>query len=114
MKNTLKQAFESEMAAAYRSLQSGRLDQAFRHAEYAHVIGQRHVAPHVQTHWLMLKIGYKRHSATEVWGQAVRIVLGALGSAVGIVPIGNTGGSNVGMFQRMPIEPQIARMLDES
>jgi hypothetical protein len=114
MKNTTRQAFESEMAAAYGWLQKGRLDQAFRHAEYAHVIGQRYVAPHVRTHWLMLKIGLKRHSAREIWGQAIRIVLGALGSAAGIVPTGNTGGTNVGMFRRMPVEPGIAKMLDES
>jgi hypothetical protein len=42
-----------------------------------------------------------------VLGQIVRIVLGILGSTIGVVPVGNTGGSNVGMFARMPIEPEL-------
>lgn len=113
MKNLLKRRFESEMAAAYGCLQRGRLSRAFRHAERAHVMGQRYVAPHVRTHWLMLKIGLKRRSLGEVWGQAIRIVLGALGSAVGIVPIGNTGGTNIGMFKRLPVEPEIATTIEE-
>jgi hypothetical protein len=114
MKNTIRQAFESEMAAAYGYMRKRRLDHAFRHAEYAHVIGQQYVAFHIRTHLLMLKIGLKRRSVAEIWGQAVRIVLGALGSAVGVVPIGNTGGTNVGMFRRMPVEPGIAKLLNES
>lgn len=108
-----RQAFESEMDAAYGELAKGRLGQAMRHAERAHVIGQREVAPHVRSHWLMLKIGLRRHSAGEVWGQAVRIVLGAIGSAVGVVPVGNTGGTDISMFRRLPIEPGIAKLLDE-
>lgn len=112
MKKELKQAFDAEMAAAHRLFRTGRLDQAFRHLERAHVIGQRHVMPHVRSHWLMLRIGLRRHSAAEVWGQAVRIVLGALGSALGVIPTGNTGGTDISMFRRLPIEPEIARMLD--
>jgi hypothetical protein len=114
MNDRLKRAFESEIAAAHAALQKDRLNQAFRHAEYAHVLGQRYIAPHVRTHWLMLKIGLRRRSASEISGQVVRIVLGALGSAIGIVPDGNTGGTNVGMFKCMPIEPGIAKMLNES
>jgi hypothetical protein len=41
----------------------------------------------------------------------MRILLGALGSAVGSVPTGNTGGSNVSMFRRMPIDPELARIM---
>jgi len=45
-------------------------------------------------------------------GQVVRLVLGVLGSAVGKVPVGNTGGSNVSMFKRMPIEPELQDIID--
>ena len=112
MKTALKQAFEDEMAAAWNHYRSGRLDTAFRHLERAHVLGQRHVMPHVRSHWLMLKIGLARRSPAEVWGQAVRIVLGALGSAVNVVPVGNTGGTNISMFKRLPIAPDISRVID--
>ncbi len=60
----------------------------------------------------MLKIGRRRRSMAEVFGQAIRIVFGALGSAVGVVPTGNTGGTNISMFKRVPIAPAIARKLD--
>jgi hypothetical protein len=103
MKPELKNAFDAEMAVAYRCYRKRRLHQAFKHLETAHVLGQRYVVPHVQTHWLMLKIGLRRHSTGEVVGQTIRIVLGAIGSAVGVVPTGNTGGTDIGMFKRLPV-----------
>jgi hypothetical protein len=45
-------------------------------------------------------------------GQTVRILLGILGSAVGVVPVGNTGGTDIGMFKRMPIEPELQNIID--
>jgi hypothetical protein len=113
MAPALKEAFDREMAEARRLNCAGQLDRAFRHLETAHVLGQRHVVHHIQTHWLMLRIGLCRHSAMEVFGQAVRIVLGALGSAVGVVPVGNTGGTNISMFKRLPIAQDIAGILDK-
>lgn len=109
----LREAFEREMAQAQRFYREGQLDHAFKHLEIAHVLGQRYVVPHIRTHWLMLKIGLRRRSVTQVLGQAVRIVLGALGSAIGVVPVGNTGGTNISMFQRLPIAPDISHILDE-
>jgi len=111
MKSELKAAFEAEMAVAIDLYRKGRLGQAFRHFEIAHILGQRYVVPHVVTHWWMLKIGLKRRSASEVVGQVVRIVLGALGSAVGVVPTGNTGGTNISMFKRLPIDPSLEKLV---
>ncbi|NEX60955.1 DUF3703 domain-containing protein [Noviherbaspirillum galbum] len=111
MNPTVRHAFNLEMAAAHRLLTEGDVDNAFIHLERAHVVGQRYVIPHVQTHWHMLRIGLLRRSVPQVWGQAVRIVLGALGSAVGVVPTGNTGGTNISMFARMPIHLDIQRIL---
>lgn len=111
MTPALKNAFDAEMAAAINAYRQGRLVRSFGHLETAHVLGQRHVLPHVITHWWMLKIGLKRRSLNEAAGQAVRIVLGALGSAVGIVPTGNTGGTNVGMFKRMPIDRELQDLM---
>jgi len=45
-------------------------------------------------------------------GQTVRILLGILGSAVGVVPVGNTGGTDISMFKRMPIEPELQNIID--
>nr|WP_314626521.1 DUF3703 domain-containing protein [uncultured Noviherbaspirillum sp.] len=114
MPPVLMELFEREMAEARSLYRDGLLDQAFSHLENAHVLGQRFVAPHVRSHWFMLRIGLRRRSASEACGQAVRIVLGALGSALGLVPTGNTGGTNVGMFRRLPVRPDIAHLLAQA
>lgn len=113
MHAALEKRFNSEVAEAQRLLKRGSLNEAFAHLERAHVLGQRYIVPHVRTHWLMLRIGVSRRSVAEVMGQAARIVLGALGSAVGVVPTGNTGGTNISMFRRLPIDPEIENVLNE-
>jgi len=106
------QAFEQEIASARACMRQGELDQALRHLERAHVLGQRHVAPHVLSHWLMFRVALLRREPAAVLGQAARILLGAVGSLVGSVPTGNTGGTNISMFQRLPIEPELMRILE--
>lgn len=111
MNPAIKQAFEFEMDTARRLVKAGDLETAFSHLERAHVIGQQYVVPHVRSHWWMLRIGLKRHSMTEIWGQAIRIALGAFGSAVGIVPTGNTGGTDINIFRKLSIQPDIEKIL---
>ncbi|MES2535737.1 MAG: DUF3703 domain-containing protein [Pseudomonadota bacterium] len=108
-----KEFYESEISAARKLIAEGKIDDAFSRLEVAHVLGQHHVLPHVKSHWLMLKIGVKRRSAYQVFGQAVRMMVGAIGSAVGIVPAGNTGGTNISMFRRLPIAPELNKILNE-
>ncbi len=103
MSPELKAAFEAEMQAAQREFRSGALSRAMRHLETAHVLGQYYVLPHVRSHWAMLQVALRRRARQDAWGQVLRILLGALGSAAGKVPRGNTGGSNVSMFRPMPI-----------
>jgi len=76
------------------------------------VLGQRDVAAHARVHALMLALELRRGHPGAAWGQLVRVVLGALGSAVGKVPTGNTGGTDISMFRRMPIDPALARLMD--
>jgi protein tyrosine phosphatase (PTP) superfamily phosphohydrolase (DUF442 family) len=104
-------AFENEVALAVQLMRSGSRDDAFTHLERAHVLGQQSVRAHVLSHWLMLKIGFNRREPMAVFGQALRIVLGAAGSAVGVVPRGNTGGTDVSMFKSMAIDPQLSRVM---
>lgn len=108
-----QQAFDSEMTQAIALIEAGDIDGGFVHLERAHVIGQAHVIPHVQAHWHMLRVYMIRGRAFAAFGQAIRIAFGALGSAVGVVPTGNTGGSDIGMFRRMPIDPDLQAIFDE-
>lgn len=108
----LKLAFEAEMEAARGLIGTGDLDRTMAHLERAHVLGQYHMAPHVITHWWMLRVALKRRRLGDAIGQVLRIVLGAIGSAVGKVPHGNTGGSDVNMFKPMPIDPQLGELVE--
>lgn len=111
MSPELRQAFNVEMTAAIALYEGEEFAQAVQHLEVAHVLGQQYVAPHIATHYWMLRIGLKRRSMSEVFGQAMRILLGTLGSAVGIVPVGNTGGTNVSMWKRLPINASIEKLI---
>jgi hypothetical protein len=105
-------AFDNEIAQAKELIAKGELEASFHHLERAHIIGQAFVRPHAKSHWLMLKVEFRRRRVLAVVGQVVRIVLGALGSAVGVVPVGNTGGTDISMFKRMPIEPDLQSIID--
>lgn len=105
-------AFDNEIALAKGSIARGELDTGFAYLERAHVIGQAFVVPHARSHWLMLKVEFRRRRPVAAFGQILRIALGVLGSAVGVVPVGNTGGSNVSMFKRMPIAPELQDIID--
>ena len=106
----LRNAFEAEMRAANREIAQGCLSCAQRHLETAHVLGQAWAGPHVRAHWGMLRVAIKRRAAGDAWGQMLRIVLGAIGSAIGLLPDGNTGSSKVSMFKRMPVHPELAAL----
>jgi hypothetical protein len=112
MKPTLRAAFESEMKAASQASGAGDLSRAFHHLERAHVLGQAFVTPHLRAHVAMLRIGLRRRDAREVIGQLLRIPAGAIGSALGFVPLGNTGGADVSAFARMEIPNDLQRLLE--
>jgi hypothetical protein len=81
-------ALRQEVRLARELMERGDFDGAFLRLERAHNLGQAHVRWHVLAHWLMLEVAIRRHQGIAALGQAVRIVLGAIGSAVGRVPTG--------------------------
>lgn len=105
-------AFDQEIAFGGEFIAAGDLDHAFRHLERAHVIGQAFVGAHAKAHWLMFTLEIRRRRVAAAFGQAVRIVLGVVGSAVGVVPVGNTGGTDISMFKRLPIAPELQKIID--
>ena len=104
--------FDNEIALAKELIAKGELETSFPHLERAHIIGQAFVVPHVTSHWLMLRVEFRRRRAMAALGQVARIVLGTLGSAVGVVPVGNTGGTDVSMFKRMAVAPDLQSIID--
>jgi hypothetical protein len=77
--------------------------------EATHVLGQRHGKASRPVALADAQNRLRRHAVADVFGQALRIALGALGFAVGVVPICNTGGTDTGMFKRLPHAPDLAQ-----
>jgi hypothetical protein len=110
----LRKTIVKEIAEADSFYQTGDLTGAFQHLERAHVLGQSITSDHTRVHWRMLKIGWKRMDAQEVFGQIIRIVGAATKTAFGIYPKGNTGGADVYFFKPMPIPTDLQVILDKS
>ena len=100
---------EAELAAADAAADPAL---AFHHLERAHVLGQPSTWLHLRAHWHMLRWGLAQRSAREVAGQVLRLVGAATKTAIGWVPRGNTGGSNVPPWRPMPVPPSLQRLID--
>jgi uncharacterized protein DUF3703 len=111
MSPSLKAAFNNEMDIAKEFYHKANYRDCFHHLERAHILGQRHYVPHVVNHYWMLKVGWQKGDVREVVGQICRI-LGSVGSLIGVVPIGNTGGANVSIIKPMPIPADLAKYFE--
>jgi hypothetical protein len=60
----------------------------------------------------MLGYALKQYDWREVIGQLVRLALAPVGALTGRIPVGNTGRSNVGVFQPMPIPDDLRRAIE--
>ncbi|MCL1045531.1 DUF3703 domain-containing protein [Shewanella electrodiphila] len=112
MQKKLKEAYHLEMDEAIRFYELSQLDCAFHHLERAHILAQRYIIPHTRCHWWMLKVGVKKRSLREVFGQLTRIIASVLFSRIW-VPVGNTGGANVNPLKIMPIPEDLKKILSK-
>ena len=87
-------------------------DSEFRHLERAHVIGQESTTQHVRVHWQMLLFSVRNKMPKEFLGQVFRVAGAASKTAVGLVPRGNTGGSNISPFKKLPIPDDLQVIID--
>ncbi len=113
MNRKLREAFNAEMTVGKSCFFKGDHAKAFHHFERAHVLGQFYVLPHVRTHIWMFIVGLRTGDLREIGGQLVRIPLGMIGSALGKVPKGNTGGANIKLSKTMPIPEDLRQFLDD-
>jgi hypothetical protein len=114
MKKKILERIEIEIAAAEELAATGDAADAFRHLERAHVLGQSSTYQHTRVHWLMLKHGVREKDGREIAGQVLRIGGAATKTPLGIYPKGNTGGANVNPLKPMPIEPDLAEILENA
>ncbi len=101
---------ELELAAAAR--RHGEVLLEFAHLERAHVLGQASTREHVRAHWAMFVWGLRNRQLGEVAGQALRIVGAVTKTWIGFVPSGNTGGSNIHPFKRVPLPAELQGIID--
>ena len=104
---------EREILAAREAESREQPEIAFSHLERAHILGQASTVEHVRAHWHMLLWSIRQRSPQEGLGQLLRIAGAAVTTAVGLVPQGNTGGTNVSPFRSMPLPPELASRIDE-
>jgi hypothetical protein len=97
-------------------LRAARADAAneFAHLERAHVLGQASTREHVRVHWRMLLWALRHRDARESFGQVYRLVGAATKTFIGLVPTGNTGGANVSPVKPMPIDPELAAIIQRA
>ena len=110
----IRPSVKREILAAYQAEEQGHPDSAFSHQERAHILGQTSTIEHVRVHWHMFLWGIRHRNLGECLGQLIRIVGAAIGTSLGLVPQGNTGGTNVNPFQSMPIPPDLAALIEKA
>lgn len=98
----LRAAFDKEMKLAKINYRGEDYERAFYHLERAHILGQSFYLRHLLSHYWMFKVGIRRKDGRETIGQIFRI-FASVGSLLGWVPRGNTGGANVNPFKPMEI-----------
>lgn len=113
MPQTLIPYYQKELSAYQVSWQQGRVSDAWRHLERAHILGQPYSIQHNQVHWMMLLFGFKTKNLKEIVGQLPRLLVGGVKSWIGVIPIGNTGGANVSPLRSMPMPEDLKKIMEK-
>lgn len=108
----LKQHFEKEVEEFRQDFAKQYYQEAWRHLERAHILGQAYPIEHTSIHWKMLKFGMHMKNWQEVIGQIPRLLVGGVKSFVGKIPVGNTGGANVPALKPMEIPNDLQLILN--
>jgi hypothetical protein len=108
----IKPSVQAELAAARLQEARGNFHTAFQHLGRAHVLAQGTTLEHVRVHWLMFRFALRNQLHGEAAGQIWRLVTAVIFTAPGLVPEGNTGGTDVNGFRPMPIPKDLKQALD--
>ena len=92
---------------------AGTSERAWLYLEAAHVVGQLHFKPHLQTHAHMLGLAWRTRDWPEAAGQVLRLALVPLGQLSGRLPLGNPGRSNVSAFAPLLVRQELAELISQ-
>ncbi|MER5423377.1 DUF3703 domain-containing protein [Streptosporangium roseum] len=101
-------AYNSEMNAARTTADA---EARWRHLERAHIISQPWPWPHTRNHIAMFALAIAQRDRREAFGQIIRIIVAAPGSALGRYPEGNTGRATIPLTQPQPVPEDLAALL---
>ena len=107
----IQPSVRAELAASAAAEARGEFYTAFQHLERAHVLGQAATAMHVGVHWRMFRFALRNRRTGEAAGQLWRLLAAAVFTAPGLVPEGNTGGTDVSGFRRLDVPNDLQRAL---
>lgn len=103
-----------ELTLAKQARKQSNVTVEFTHLENAHVLGQASTLLHTKVHILMLFWAVRQVNIKEFLGQVMRIIGAATKTAIGLVPLGNTGGTNVSPFKVLPLSPKHTNILTQA
>ncbi|WP_439133101.1 DUF3703 domain-containing protein [Pseudomaricurvus sp.] len=102
---------QAELTKSDIQMTNGASQQAFKHLENAHILGQESTYWHVKVHYHMLLWGLKEKDTPEIRGQLLRIIGAATKTAFGMIPKGNSGGANISPFKSLPVDKSLADII---
>jgi hypothetical protein len=70
--------------------------------------------PDSKAHAAMFGMACRERDRREAWGQVIRLLVAAPGSALGRYPEGNTGRATVPLTRPMPVPDDLAQILAAS
>jgi len=111
-RRAIRETYQEAIQNYAEALKGGDREAAWKHLERAHILSQRYFFRHWRTHWLMLGMARDARNRSEVRGQIRRLGAVPLGWIGGWVPKGNTGGANVHPLRPMPLEGDLAEILE--
>lgn len=95
----------------HKAKSADSIEQAWLYLEAAHIVGQLHLRPHLQTHTHMLGLSLRTRDWPEAAGQMLRLALVPLGHLSGRLPLGNPGRSTVSAFEPLPVRAELADLI---
>lgn len=86
----------------------GLHDGCVYHLGRAHILSQHRWFHHFYVHFLMLEYSWERKDRKEVLGQIIKMLATVPGHLFQNLPKGNTGWSNVGIREELPLPKEFA------
>jgi hypothetical protein len=77
----------------------------------AHIVGQRFIWLHLDSHLQMMKLALRTRNWIESAGQVFRIALVPFGHLLGRLPVGNPGTADVSAFSTQEISPRLRDLI---